>query len=355
MKAVLLAGGPGTRLRPLTLNTPKPIVPIFDRPFLYHQIDLLRQVPEIDEIILSLNYQPDRIKAVVGHGEETGIRVRYLIEPRPLGTGGALKFAEPHLDGTTIVFNGDVLTETNLSAVVERHRSSNARATIVLSPVDNPSAYGLVETEKDGSVRRFLEKPDPNQITCDTISAGIYVLEPSTFDRIPPDTKYSIERRYFPSLIERGETFVAYIDRGYWLDIGTPEKYLQGHRDILEGRCRSEQFPEHIGTRPTVAAGATVDPSARIDGPCFIGPRATIHAGATVAPHTVVGRNVIVEPDAAIHQSIIWPDSHIGEGACLDGTIVGHRCQIGDYAQLGPGLVLGDDSTVTAYTKTTDV
>ncbi len=354
MKGVLLAGGFGRRLRPLTLNTPKPIVPIFDRPFLYHQIDLLRQVPDIDEVILSLNYQPEHIEAVVGHGEEAGLRVRYLVEPSPLGTGGALKYAEPHLDGTTIVFNGDVLTETDLAAVLERHRSRNARATIVLTPVDNPSAYGLVESDEDGNVRQFLEKPDPTQITCNTINAGIYVLEPDTFDRIPTNTKYSIERRYFPSLIERGETFVAYIDRGYWLDIGTPEKYLQGHRDILEGRCRSGRFTEHTGINPTIAAGATVDSTARLDGPCFIGSDAAIHAGATVTAHSVVGRGVVVGADAAIHHSIIWPDSHIGEGACLDGTIVGHRCHIGDHAQLGPGVVLGDDSTVTAYTKATD-
>ncbi|HIC58376.1 MAG TPA: nucleotidyltransferase family protein, partial [Acidobacteria bacterium] len=256
MKAILLAGGFGTRLRPLTLNTPKPVVPIFDRPFLYHQIDLLRQVPEIDEVILSLNYRPERIQEIVGHGENAGLPIRYVVEPKPLGTGGAVRYAEPYLDGTTIVFNGDVLTETDLCAVVDYHRSNNAKATIVLTPVDNPSAYGLVETDLNGNVRRFLEKPDPNEITCNTINAGIYVLEPDTFDRIPTGAHYSIERRYFPSLIEQQETFVAYVDNGYWLDIGTPDKYLQGHRDILDGRCQSGQFTERGGSDPTIAPGA---------------------------------------------------------------------------------------------------
>src|SRR6266550_2662730 len=195
MKAILLAGGKGTRLRPLTVHTPKPIVPIFDRPFLHYQLDLLKQVPEIDEVILSLNYQPRRIEEV---------------------------------------FNGDVLTQLDLAAVIALHRERQAKATIVLTPVDNPTAYGLVETDAHGNVQRFLEKPNADEITCDTINAGIYVLEPDTFDRIPKDTPWSIERSFFPSLIERKETFVAYVYRGYWIDIGTPEKYMQVHRDIMD-------------------------------------------------------------------------------------------------------------------------
>src|SRR5690242_13018545 len=196
MKAILLAGGKGTRLRPLTLHTPKPIVPIFDRPFLRYQIDLLRQVPEIDEIILSLNYQPRRIEEVFGDGSDLGIHLSYVVEPNPLGTGGAIKFAAGDYKGEPlVVFNGDVFTSVDLPAVIALHRERKAQATIVLTPVENPSAYGLVETDARGNVQRFLEKPDPHQITCDTINAGIYVLEPDTFDRIPTDTAWSIERR----------------------------------------------------------------------------------------------------------------------------------------------------------------
>ena len=172
MKAVILAGGSGTRLRPLTLELPKPIVPIFDRPFLYYQTDLLRQVPEIDEVILSLNYHPDRIEARVGDGTEAGLPVRYVVEPDPLGTGGAIKYASVGIDDTLLVFNGDVLTGIDLQSVVRRHREREARATIVLTPVDDPSAYGLVETDDDGNVHRFLEKPSPDQITCNTINAA---------------------------------------------------------------------------------------------------------------------------------------------------------------------------------------
>src|SRR3954469_6256969 len=236
MKAILLAGGKGTRLRPLTVHTPKPIVPILDRPFLYYQIDLLRQIPEIDEVILSLNYQPRRIEEIFGEGEGLGIRVRYVVEPMPLGTGGAIRYAGDSLTEWVVVFNGDVLTQVDLSAVIALHRERKAKATIVLTPVENPRAYGLVETDGAGNVQRFLEKPDPHQITCDTINAGIYVLEPDTFDRIPADTAGPRERSYFPSLIERGETFVAYVYKGYWIDIGTPEKYMQVHRGIMDRR-----------------------------------------------------------------------------------------------------------------------
>ena len=350
MKALLLAGGFGTRLRPLTFNTPKPIVPILDRPFLYHQIDLLKQVPDIDEVILSLNYRPDRIEAVVGSGNDAGLPIRYVVEPQPLGTGGAVKFAAPYLDGTTIVFNADVLTEVNLATVVERHRTRRASATIVLAPVADPTRYGLVETDGDGNVTRFIEKPDPAQITCNTINAGIYVLEPETLDRIPADTKYSIERRYFPSLVERGDAFSAYVERGYWLDIGTPAAYRQAHRDILDGRCRSGGRALAGVGEPTVAGDATVAPAAKLRPPCFIGSGCTVHSDAEIGPHAVLGSGSVVEAAATLRDTVVLAASVIGAGATLDGAIVGHRCRIGDHARLGRGLVLGDDSTLTPYT-----
>src|ERR1051325_11418886 len=192
MKAILLAGGKGTRLRPLTVHTPKPIVPILDRPFLYYQIDLLKQIPEIDEVILSLNYQPRRIEEIFGEGEGLGIRVRYVVEPMPLGTGGAVRYAGDSLTESVVVFNGDVLTQIDLAAVLRLHRERQAKATIVLTPGDHPTAHGLVETDGDGNIRRFLEKPKPEEVTTNNINAGIYVLEPDTFDRIPSDVSWSI-------------------------------------------------------------------------------------------------------------------------------------------------------------------
>src|SRR5262249_16270363 len=201
MKAILLAGGKGTRLRPLTIHTPKPIVPIFERPFLHYQLDLLKQVPEIDEVILSLNYQPRRIEELFGDGSAFRLPLPYDVGPVPPGTAGAVRYAGESLHESVVVFNGDILTEVDLASVIALLRERKAKATIVLTPVQNPAAYGLVETDADGGIRRFLEKPQPEEITCNTINAGIYVLEPSTFDRIPSDVPWSIERSFFPSLI----------------------------------------------------------------------------------------------------------------------------------------------------------
>jgi NDP-sugar pyrophosphorylase family protein len=350
MKAILLAGGQGTRLRPLTLHTPKPIVPIFDRPFLQYQIDLLTGVPEIDEIVLSLNYQPGRIEEVFGDGRALGLRLRYLVEPQPLGTGGAIKFAAGEARGEPIVvFNGDVFTAVDLPALLRLHRERRARATIVLTPVENPSAYGLVETDPSGAVRAFVEKPPPGEIRCDTINAGIYVLEPDTLDRIPANTPYSIERGYFPSLIEQGETFVASVYRGYWIDIGTPDKYREAHLDIMTGRFAAPPFAGRPGTA-VVSPAARVDPAATIDGPCFIDAGAVIEAGARIGAGTVVGRGCHIGPGAALEGAILWPETRVGEGARLRRTIAGRRCRFGRHVDVGD-VTLGDESVVTDYSR----
>jgi NDP-sugar pyrophosphorylase family protein len=352
MKAILLAGGKGTRLRPLTLHTPKPVVPIFDRAFLHYQIDLLRQLPEIDEVILSLNYQPRRIEEVFGDGAGTGVKIRYVVEPSPLGTGGAIRYAAQGIDDTLVVFNGDVMTSVDVGAVVRIHRERSAKATIVLTPVDNPTAYGLVETEADGRVRRFLEKPNPDEITCDTINAGIYVLEPATFDRIPRDMSYSIERAYFPSLIERHDTFVAYVDRGYWIDIGTPEKYVQVHRDMFAGKFAAGIFATANRSAPIVSPEARIDEGVTLTPPCFIDAGAHIKTGATIGPNTVLGRGVLVEEGADIQESIIWPNTRIGQAAVVHGPIVGRNCHIGRNAVVKGQSVLGDKTLLTDYTVT---
>ena len=351
MKAILLAGGKGTRLRPLTLHTPKPIVPIFNRPFLHYQIDLLKQVPGLNEVILSLNYQPRRIEDVFGDGRGVGLPIRYLVEPQPLGTGGAIKFAEPHLDGPVIVFNGDVLTEIDLNAVLALHRSRKAKATIVLTPVENPTAYGLVETAPDGAVRRFLEKPKPDEITTNNINAGIYILEPDTFDRIPRDTPYSIERSYFPSLVERGEAFVAYVYQGYWIDIGTPQKYLQVHHDILTGRFPAAPFREQPAPRACVSATARIDPGAIIESPCFVDDDAVVEAGARIAPLSVVGRGARIEAGAVVDGAIVWPGCVVGAGATVSGSIVGRDCRLGANTVVEGGAVLGDRTSLTDFTR----
>jgi NDP-sugar pyrophosphorylase family protein len=351
MKAILLAGGKGTRLRPLTIHTPKPIVPIFNRPFLHYQLDRLKQVPEIDEVILSLNYQPRRIEEVFGDGSDAGIKIRYVVEPAPLGTAGAVKYAGDKLTESVVVFNGDVLTQIDLAAVIALHRERRARATIVLTPVENPRAYGLVETDATGNITRFLEKPDADQITTNTINAGIYVLEPETFDRIPSEVAWSIERSFFPSLIERGETFVAYIYDGYWIDIGTPEKYMQVHRDIMDGRFVAEPFDRLAPPGMSIAPDARIEQGAAVEGPCFIDQGVLIKAGARVGPYSVIGRQTQVEEDAVVENAIIWPNCRISRDAAIRNAILGRNCHLGRSVSLDHGAVLGDKTTLTDYTK----
>jgi len=349
MKAILLAGGKGTRLRPLTVHTPKPIVPIFNRPFLYYQIELLRQIPEIDEVILSLNYQPRRIEEIFGDGLDLGVKLRYVVEPIPLGTAGAIRYAGESITDAVLVFNGDVLTAVDLPAVVKLHRERQARATIVLTPVENPTAYGLVETDAAQNVRRFLEKPSADEITCNTINAGIYVLEPDTFDRIPEGTAWSIERSYFPSLIERGETFVAHVAHDYWIDIGTPAKYRQAHRDIMDGRFQAPPFAGEDRGRAWVSPGARVEDGAEIAGPCFIDEGAVIKAGARILPYSVVGRQCHVEEGAVVEDSIVWANGWIGRDAVVRHAILGRQCHVGRSAHVGGGAVLGDKTVITDY------
>jgi NDP-sugar pyrophosphorylase family protein len=351
MKAVILAGGEGTRLRPLTLAVPKPVVPVVDRPFLRHQLDLLATVG-VTEIVFSVAYQPERIEAVFGDGSALGRRIHYAVETTPLGTGGAVKNAESHLDDVTIVFNGDVLTDVDLPAVVRGHRESGARATLVLTPVPNPAAYGLVETDASGRVKSFIEKPtDPSQITTDTINAGIYVLDTKTLSLMPAGQNHSIERVFFPALLRGGDLVRGYVHRGYWIDIGTPEKYLQVHRDIL-----SRRYPVALDGVERgggwVHPDATVDARAEMEGPFYVGPGCRIAAGAHVGPDAVLTRGVTVAGGSWVRDSVVWDGSTLSDSSSVDGSLLAARVRVGRHARLAPGAVLGADSIVSDHSRT---
>jgi mannose-1-phosphate guanylyltransferase len=324
-------------------------VPIFGRAFLHYQIDLVRQVPEIDEVVLSLNYQPRRIREVFGDGHDLGIKISYVVEPNPLGTGGAIKYATGSYNDTIVVFNGDVMTQVPLSDVIRQHRERKAKATIVLTPVENPSAYGLVETDADSNVSRFLEKPKPEEITCDTINAGVYILEPEAFDRIPKDTTYSIERSFFPSLVERHETFVAYVYRGYWIDIGTPEKYVQVHRDIMDRRFVADPFGPNPRGAVLTAPDVKIEEGAVIEGPCFIDEGTIVKAGARILPYSVIGNHSVIEEGAVVDGSVVWPGVRIAKDALVRGAIIGRHCHVGRNVVVDRGVVIGDKSAITDY------
>ncbi len=350
MKAVILAGGKGTRLRPLTLHTPKPIVPILDRPFLSFQIDLLRR-SGISEIILSLSYQPRHIEEIFGDGGDLGVKILYTMEAEPLGTAGAVKKAEPFLTHRTVVLNGDVLCDVELGSVFAEHERAGAKATIVLTPVENPSAYGLVETDASGRVRRFLEKPSYDEITCDTINAGIYVLEPELLSLIPQDTNYSFERGVFPTLLRENIPFSAFVHRGYWIDIGTPEKYLKVHQDLLRGAFQwsPDSAPARAGVH--VHQEASVDPGAELSGPAFIGAGAVVKSGAHIKPFAVVGKNCRVEEGALVENSVLWSNVRVGAEARVRGALIGRNAHIGRNARVDGGVVLGDKSVVADYSR----
>lgn len=344
MQALILAGGKGTRLRPLTVYTPKPIVPICNRPFLLYQIDTLRRAG-ITDITLSLSYQPNKIEHLLGDGSDFGVKLKYTVEPQPMGTAGAYKFAEDLIREQTVVFNGDILTDLDLKAVIREHNERKAAATIVLQPVKNPSAYGLVETETDGLVHRFVEKPKEDEITCNNINAGTYILESQVLDFIPAGKNYSFEYGLFPDLLDRKETFFAHIPpRTYWIDIGTPNRYLEAHQDLLANRVGRI----HIKERRGAFDSATV---AEIDELSIIGDDCQIKPGAQII-NSVLGPGCFVEERARVEDSVIWPHTRIGTAASVTGAIVGRGCHIGRSAVVGAGSVLGDKTSVTDYTIT---
>ncbi len=343
MKGLILAGGKGTRLRPLTLNTPKPIVPVANEPFLLYQIDLMRG-GGIDEILLSLSYQPRKIEDLLKDGTDYGVNIRYAVEGTPLGTGGAFKNVEEHITTTTVVFNGDVLTGLDLSAVIARHKQAGAIATIVLTPVDNPSAYGLVETSGDGLVKRFIEKPGPDEITCNTINAGVYVLEPSVLQYIPRGEPYSFERGLFPTLLDRKELVLSYVLDKYWIDIGTPGKYLEAHHDILAGRFSSRRIRASTLDRSALPANAAIDEKSIIDVDVTVRPGARIE-------NSVIGRNCKIEEGAQIVDSVVWPGTTLDADSRIEGAILGKGCYVGRAAILRPGVILGDKTVVTDFSQ----
>ena len=344
MQALILAGGKGTRLRPLTVYTPKPIVPICNRPFLLYQIDTLRRAG-ITDITLSLSYQQNKIEQLLGDGSDYGVALRYKVEPQPMGTAGAYKFAEELIREPTVVFNGDILTDLDLKAVIREHNERKAMATVVLAPVDNPRSYGLVETESDGRIRQFLEKPREDEITVNTINAGTYVLEPKVLDYIPGGENHSFEYGLFPNLLERREAFYAHIpQRTYWIDIGTPERYLKVHHDLLANRVGRIHIKERRGNFDS----ATI---AEIDELSMIGDDCSIKPGAQII-NSVLGQGCFVEERARIENSVIWPHARLSTAASVTDAIVGRGCHIGRSAVVGVGTVLGDKTSLTDYTKT---
>jgi mannose-1-phosphate guanylyltransferase len=342
MQALILAGGKGLRLRPLTIHTPKPIVPVANRPFLHYQIELLKRAG-ITDITLSLSYQPNKIEELFGDGSEHGVKIRYTVEAEPLGTAGAFKHALAGSRAATVVLNGDILTNLNIAEVVAYHHRKEATATIVTVPVDTPSLYGMVESDDQGRVTRYVEKPNPEAVTALTINAGVYVLEPSTLDLIPGEESYSFELGVFPKLVETGARFFAFEWHDYWLDIGAPQRYLQAHDDLLHGRIRTFQL-----TRQPFTPAHGEPESVKVDKTSIVHPTCTLKPGVEII-NSVLGANCVIEERARIENSVLWSSTRVGNSAVVRRSFVGKGGIIGRNSSI-EGAILGDKSSLTDYT-----
>ena len=326
-KAVILVGGEGTRLRPLTNGIPKPMLPVLNHPFLEHTIRYLKKYG-ITEIILALSYLPDVIKEYFGDGRRLGVRLHYTIEDNPLGTAGAVKNAEKYLNSTFVVLNGDIFTVLDIGAMLVFHQERKARATIALTRVDNPCAFGVVETDKNSRIQRFIEKPAPDEVTTNWVNAGVYILEPEVLQQIPANVHYMFERGLFPHFLELGETICGYKFDGHWLDMGTPEKYLCLNCDLL----LSDDKPAFIG-RPGengwyCARDAVIHSSSQINGPVVIASGSRIGQRVRIIGPVVIGPDCTINDGAFLEEAVLWQSVTVGAGAVLRKCVVGNDTEI---------------------------
>jgi NDP-sugar pyrophosphorylase family protein len=356
VKAVVLVGGEGTRLRPLTFTTPKPLLPIANQPHLERQLAWLAG-HGVDEVVLSMGYLPDAFHRHfesdgAGHDRFGDVVLRYAVENEPLGTAGAIRFAAEGIDERMIVCNGDVLTGLDLDAMVRFHDENGAEATISLTQVEDPTAFGVVPTQADGSVIAFVEKPAPGKAPSNWINAGTYVVEPAFLRRIPPRLNVSVERETFPRMLARPGLVYGFQSDAYWLDIGTPEKYLQAHADALAGRLTNPPAP---GARETAAGvwvqgDATVEPGAVIEPPVLIGDGARIEAGARVRA-SVLGAAAVVESRCDLDRAVLQTGARVSHGGNVRDSVVGAFAVLKPDVSLAAETIIGSGATVASGTR----
>jgi mannose-1-phosphate guanylyltransferase len=343
MQAVILVGGEGTRLRPLTSTVPKPVVPLVDRPFISFMLEWLRG-HGVDDVIMSCGFLASGVRNVLGDGAGLGIRLRFVEEPDARGTAGALKFAESLLDERFLMLNGDVLTDIDLTEQIAQHERTGAKAPLALVPVADPSSYGLVRLAEDRSVLDFVEKPSPDAIDTNLISAGAYVLEREILEHVPPDRNVSIEREVWPALVGAG--LYGYPSDSYWLDIGSPERYLQGTFDIIEGNVRSP-VAERMGS-DWLAVDAGAEVRGRVIPPAVLERGVSVGEGAHVGSLVVLAEDVFIGAGCAVERAVILKGSRIEDGCTLRDCIVAAGCRVGPRTRIMGGAVLGEGVTIGA-------
>jgi mannose-1-phosphate guanylyltransferase len=330
MKAIILVGGEGTRLRPLTYSVVKSMVPVLNRPFLEHVLCNLAK-HNINEIVLAMGYKPDSIYEYFKSGPVRDIRLTYSLEVTPLGTAGAVKLAGDHVHQTFFVLNGDVFSDIDYTDMLRYHRENHARATIALTHVEDPTKFGVVETDDDGRVQRFIEKPPADLVTSHWINAGVYILEPDVLDYIPTGEFYMFERGVFPELLARGERVFGYRSKAYWIDMGTPAKYHQLNADVLQGKCLSCLCSEKT---LTVGEGSSVDPTCVITGPVLIGNNCKLEKEARINGPAILGNGCRLKQGSFIENSVLWNDITIGSQASVINSIIASGANIEDKSRL---------------------
>jgi mannose-1-phosphate guanylyltransferase/phosphomannomutase len=342
-----MAGGEGTRLRPLTSNQPKPMLPMANIPMMEHVVNLLRQ-HGFEDIVVTVAFMANAIRTYFGDGSEFGVRMVYATESTPLGTAGSVRNAQEELDERFLVISGDVLTDIDLSQVVDFHDKRGGLATLALKAVDNPLEFGIVITREDGSIERFLEKPTWGQVFSDTINTGIYVLEPEIFDFIPEGQPVDFSGESFPAALEAGKELFGYVADGYWEDVGTLEAYLKSHQDILDQRVQVEikGFQLHPGV--WLGKGAEIDPSVVLEGPAVIGDNCVIGPGARLGQYCTLGRNIRIGDNAVLQRSVVHDNTYLGSGVRIEGSVLGRGSDLRQGVRCEEGVVLGDECFVGA-------
>ncbi|MBM3464902.1 MAG: hypothetical protein FJX76_22620, partial [Armatimonadetes bacterium] len=341
MKAVVMAGGEGSRLRPLTMNRPKPLVPVCNKPVMEYIIELLKR-HGVDTVVVTLHYLANEVISYFGDGSDLGVQMIYSVEDEPLGTAGSVKNVEQYLTDTFIIISGDALTDFDLGRALKFHREKQSMATMVLTRVSNPLEYGVVVTDEDARITRFLEKPSWSEVISDTINTGIYVLEPDVFDFMEPNQAYDFSKDLFPRLLAENQSIHGYVAGGYWCDIGNLQQYRQAHQDMVEGRVQAHIPGKRAGRNVWVGEGTEIHPSVQIRGPTVIGRNCRVKEGCEIEEMAIVGDNCIVEEGASVHRSILWNNVFVGPRAQIEGGTVCRGATVKATATLGNGVVVGD-------------
>lgn len=345
MKAVVMAGGAGSRLRPLTIDRPKPMVPIVNKPVILHILELLKR-HGITDVVITLHFMAEAVQDYFGDGNAFGMNIEYSIEETPLGTAGSVKLAQKYLDDTFIVISGDAITDFDVTSIIEYHRDRKALATLTLYRVPNPLEYGVVIIDEQGRVQQFLEKPSWGEVISDTVNTGIYVLEPSILDYFDSDISFDFSKDLLPILLEKGDPMYGYVAEGYWCDVGDLSEYMRATRDILEGRVKTGPQGEPRRGRVWRGEGVEVASDAQLYGAVLLGNGVQVKQGVIIHGPTVIQDHTVVDRFAHLERSVVWRNCYIGESVELRGAIIGQQCILKRKAVVFEGAVIGDSSVI---------